>query len=101
MSLSVENYLEGAMPVASLPGGKSRYGLLHMAGNVCEWTESLYVDSDELFGTLVSYPRWRLVRGEWWSYPAERLTLAGQMYQAPATRRYLHFGFRCAKSVRE
>ena len=29
-------------PVGRYPGGKSPYGLLDVAGNVCEWTSSLW-----------------------------------------------------------
>lgn len=49
----------GKTPVGSYPGGISPHGCYDMAGNVWEWTESLYEKGE----------RYRVVRGGSWSNP--------------------------------
>lgn len=41
---TVENFLQATTPVGIYPLGASPYGALDMAGNVWEWTSSLYKD---------------------------------------------------------
>jgi formylglycine-generating enzyme required for sulfatase activity len=82
--------------VDSLPEGASPDGLLHVLGNVQEWTESFVValDAD---GPRVM-PATRVVRG--WSYAKGRgFSLAG-LTPVPSDVDDSDLGFRCAKSVR-
>ncbi len=47
-------------PVGSFPGDVSPYGVVDLAGNVQEWTDSMQVISGE------SYDAWRITRGANW-----------------------------------
>jgi formylglycine-generating enzyme required for sulfatase activity len=57
--------IRGTAPVDKYPQGASPYGVLDMAGNVYEWTRSLWG---------FAYP----LVGGWWLERAEALTLKGQ-----------------------
>ena len=43
-------------PVGRYPGGKSPYGLLDVAGNVCEWTSSLWGKEEQWDRPEFGYP---------------------------------------------
>ena len=85
-------------PVGAYPAGTSPYGALDMAGNVREWTASLYdvypgkTDSNSSYRT-----QYRVLRGGSWS---------NYGYDLRVTKRYSNqpdyssgsIGFRCARS---
>lgn len=91
-------YTAGTTPVGSFPKGASPYGAMDMAGNVWEWTSSLYKpypydphDGREDLAARGS----RVERGGSWYHPpwqarTTRRTAAGHIY-----RRVSDLGFRC------
>jgi formylglycine-generating enzyme required for sulfatase activity len=95
-------YVVATTAVGSYPKGASPYGVMDAAGNVWEWTSSLYTpypydaqDGREDPNTRGS----RVERGGSWYFDpwharATRRTAAGHIY-----RRVSDLGFRCAKSA--
>jgi formylglycine-generating enzyme required for sulfatase activity len=73
-------------PVGSYPKGASPYGLMDMAGNVWEWTASIYKEGEP----------WRTLRGGSFVYGADYLRAAFRFDFRPDDR-YHDFGFRCAQ----
>lgn len=84
------NDASGASPVGSYPSGASPYGCLDMAGNVWQWTASLYDSSHD----------WRVLRGgSWYNYDAVYFRAACRNSNEPGTY-YSTCGFRPARSAR-
>ncbi|MFI5399238.1 MAG: SUMF1/EgtB/PvdO family nonheme iron enzyme [Candidatus Binatia bacterium] len=73
-------------PAGSCPAGASPYGLMDMAGNVWEWTASLYKKGKD----------WCTVRGGSFFNGAQFLRAAIRYFNRPATR-FRYVGFRCAR----
>lgn len=94
-------YTAGTAPVGSYRGGASPYGVLDMAGNVSEWTSSLYRPFPYDPGDGREDPRAkgaRVNRGGSWYYGAWYVRTT---YRATANhiyRRISDLGFRCASS---
>jgi formylglycine-generating enzyme required for sulfatase activity len=90
-----DGYVETA-PVGSYPDGASPYGALDMAGNVWEWTQSLYVgypydpaDGREDLGGAGA----RVLRGGSWNDTWYGTRCAGRYWNDP-DRQDRHGGFR-------
>lgn len=113
-SLRNDGFDNTVAPVGSFPEGASPYGALDMAGNVWEWTSSLYKlnkDEDEYFGYAYdsedgrenlklgdnSHSTWA-VRGGSWENGEEQVTTTWRNSYTRGTR-YAHTGFRCVRSV--
>jgi len=84
-------------PIGKFPQGQSPYGLMDMAGNVWEWTDSWYQpyphnDSKSgLFGEKFKVAK----GGSWFSnMDLARTALRGKMLP---DQRQNYVGFRCAK----
>ncbi len=113
-------------PVGTHPGGDSPYGLHDMAGNVWEWTESVYDPyaytrpstvatcesalasfadlrhrNDQSFTGAMGIPNQcqRVLRGGAWNYWPEGLRSSNRVHHEP-TGRFPVSGFRCAADVR-
>jgi formylglycine-generating enzyme required for sulfatase activity len=93
---------ETTAPVGSYPKGASPFGVLDLAGNVWEWTSSLYqpypyraTDGREDLTTLGP----RVSRGGSWIDPERYLRVASRIWLGPGARNEYQ-GFRCAESVR-
>jgi len=92
----------GTAPVGSYPSGASPFGVLDLAGNVWEWTSTLYkpypyVATDGREDTNVSERRVHR-GGSWGSNPPGNLRSAYRSRDEP-TGRYIFLGFRCAQAV--
>ncbi len=96
---SIDDGYQFTAPVGSYPTGASPYGALDMAGNVWEWTLSLYEaypynagdGREDLNGTNV-----RALRGGSWYDLADSIRAAYRGNLAPADRNS-NLGFRCAQ----
>jgi formylglycine-generating enzyme required for sulfatase activity/energy-coupling factor transporter ATP-binding protein EcfA2 len=88
-------------PVDSNPDGVSPYGVYNLAGNVWEWTQSLYLDypyealdGRESFEALGD----RVLRGGAW-YGSRRSVRSADRYGVAPDYWNLILGFRCARSL--
>jgi formylglycine-generating enzyme required for sulfatase activity len=83
---SSESKSTGTRPVDAHPGGVSPHGVMDMAGNVWEWTSSLYEAGAD----------WRVLKGGSWDYKGFKdARAAARVYFGP-TFRSGAIGFRCA-----
>ncbi len=88
-------------PVGSFPENKSPYGVLDLAGNVWEWTDSWYVPhpgnttKNDFYGE-----KFKVMKGGSWfsNLDLARITVRGK---ALPTQKMNYIGFRCAQSVSE
>jgi formylglycine-generating enzyme required for sulfatase activity len=86
---------QDTLPVGSIPRGASPYGLLDMAGNVWEWTDSWYKSYP---GSPVSFDdtgKNRVVRGGAYFYSIELLRTSYR-HALPPDDASEYGGFRCA-----
>jgi len=74
-------------PVADYPNGVSACGCYDMAGNVWEWTGSLWLKEED----------WRVVRGGAWDYFRGFAACACRYREHPRYR-FNNVGFRCART---
>ncbi|MBK8097460.1 MAG: SUMF1/EgtB/PvdO family nonheme iron enzyme [Planctomycetes bacterium] len=90
-------YLDNAAPVDSHPDAATPEGILHLLGNVDEFTETMHVAKDP----DRAEPGYRYVMGGAWDAAAARVTLANA--HSPRTigddGRSAYTGFRCARSL--
>jgi serine/threonine-protein kinase len=98
---SNESGHKNATPVGAYPTGASPFGLLDMAGNVREWTSTLYkpfpyVATDGREDPNASGPR--VIRGGSWSNYPGFLRSAYRYWGAPTNRNNI-VGFRCAQDA--
>jgi len=89
---------QSVLPVGSFPLGASAYGVLDMAGNVWEWTNSLlrpypYRPGDGREGTID--PGVRVVRGGSYNHDLRQIRCAARDGMAAAVRD-VYIGFRVA-----
>jgi formylglycine-generating enzyme required for sulfatase activity len=82
---SSEAKTDGTRPVDAHPDGASPYGVMDLAGNVWEWTATLYEAGQE----------WRVLKGGAWDYKGMKDARCGaRIYFRPAFRNSA-VGFRC------
>jgi formylglycine-generating enzyme required for sulfatase activity len=81
--------IAGSADVGSHPGDISPYGVMDLAGNVMEWTDSIPPDT-------LPAERIRTVRGATWETPAAEVADYVHLENSRAAhQRYFHLGFRC------
>jgi formylglycine-generating enzyme required for sulfatase activity len=81
-------------PVGSFPKGRSASGVLDMAGNVWEWTDTPYCSSYAASKTCVDD---RVIRGGSWSDGNPTYVRAAYRNARAPTVRSIYVGFRCAR----
>jgi iron(II)-dependent oxidoreductase len=90
-------------PVGSHPKGASPYGCLDMAGNVWEWTSSLYRPLPYRPGDGREDPasaEARVLRGGAWRLCDRKALRCANRYRSQPLYRYTIAGFRCAQDAR-
>ncbi len=96
---SVDDGYEDTAPVGSYPAGASYVGALDMAGNVWEWTASIYepypYDPDDGRENQSGTDNRALRGGSWFSY--DNLVRAAIRFNFNPVIRYDDVGFRCAQ----
>jgi formylglycine-generating enzyme required for sulfatase activity len=95
------SYNQVLLPVRSQEGGKSPYGLYHMAGNVYEWVQDWYSSSYYEVSPQRNPPgptegQFKVLRGGSWSDLGKYLLTYGRFKLPPETKNS-YSGFRCAK----
>ena len=75
------------VPVGGYPDGQSPYGALDMAGQVFEWTDTLFRNEP---------PRYVVKGGSWDDFPG--VTRAAARHGRPPHLKHVLVGFRCAAS---
>ncbi|MBN1584035.1 MAG: formylglycine-generating enzyme family protein [Anaerolineae bacterium] len=96
-----ESETEDTTPVGAYPQGASPYGLLDMAGNVWEWTSSLYRDYPYRKNDGREDPsstKARVLRGGSWLNFYDSARAAYRRSYTPAYHSRIH-GFRCCVSL--
>lgn len=84
-----ESKSDGTRAVDAHPNGASPYGVVDMAGNVWEWTSTLYEEGAE----------WRVLKGGAWDYKGKAdARCASRVYFAPSFRNGA-IGFRCCRDL--
>ncbi len=94
---------EGPLPGGSFPSDKSPYGVMDMAGNVAEWVNdyyhpAYYAQSPNRNPRGPARGSRRVVRGGYWSQPADKIRADRRWNGVPAGK-HGGVGFRCALSV--
>ena len=79
-------------PVGSFPAGASKHGVLDLAGNVWEWTSTLYATYDGKSTELK-----RVLRGGSWGGGDARTERATNRFRLDPSSRAQFLGFRCAR----
>ncbi len=80
-----ESGTDGTRPVDAHPGGISPFDVFDMAGNVWEWTSTLYEAGEE----------WRVLKGGGWDYKGIKDAICSyRVYFGPSFRNNA-VGFRC------
>ncbi len=93
-------------PVDAFAEGASPYGALNMAGNVWEWTASLYQPSAQELADMRTVvagggPQWNVLKGGSFVSPRRDPDLRAYLRAAfPGRGQSPYFGFRCVKDAR-
>jgi iron(II)-dependent oxidoreductase len=87
-------------PADSFPGGASSEGVLHLVGNVWEWTSDVYAP-DEPAGEAPQQGGavFRVLRGGAWNSDPRHLTATYRLAYDPDFRFSANGGFRCLRSA--
>lgn len=98
-----EDGFEYTAPIGTFPQGLSPYGVQDMAGNVWEWTSSLYKPypggptEDKRYAPEEN-AKFRVIRGGGYNVPATNLRTVALRFPGELIKGYEATGFRCAKS---
>lgn len=98
-SQSNEGYNASPAPVGSFPQGATVFGVFDMAGNVWEWTNSLYLPYKNNVNSDIRYQKqYRVIRGGSWKNIPENARTTFR-HPVPPDTKLQNIGFRCAKSA--
>jgi formylglycine-generating enzyme required for sulfatase activity len=89
---------ESTSPVGRYPQGATPEGVFDLAGNVWEWTESLYCPYPYDSRASCGDSR-RVLRGGGWDTTETLSVRAARRYPSAPAARGKSIGFRCAKSL--
>jgi formylglycine-generating enzyme required for sulfatase activity len=97
--------LKGTMPVGSYPEGASFYGVLDMAGNVCQWCSdwydaNYYKSSPDRNPTGPAGGQYRVLRGGSWNYNVALNFRCAYRYRFTPVYWDFNHGFRCVAMPR-
>jgi formylglycine-generating enzyme required for sulfatase activity len=96
--------LGAVTPVGQFPEGKSPYGLLDMAGNVWEWTDSWYQPYPGTDYTSKDFGKtYKVIRGGGWGgvghYTLDHFYRSAYRFYIDPSIGFNDAGFRCAKPI--
>jgi formylglycine-generating enzyme required for sulfatase activity/serine/threonine protein kinase len=86
---------ETTSPVGSFPSGANRWGVLDLAGNVWEWTSTVYTKRYDVPPGPSDTAR--VFRGGCWDFDDASGLRAANRSKGVPTLRYVNLGFRCAR----
>ena len=89
--------LDRPMPVGSYPAGQTPLGILDMAGNVAEWTDS---DSFRYPNSKLTPKNGKIVRGGSFRNAQSVYLMTTTRVVIPSNEAMIDVGFRCARSVK-
>jgi len=89
------------VPVGSIEGDLSPYGVIDMAGNAMEWTASWYKPYPaSSLGRVAFGEKYRVMKGGAWNSPALPFSRAANRHAVAPKWDHPNQGFRCAKDAR-
>lgn len=98
-SQSDEGFNAGLTPVGSFPQGAAIFGIFDMAGNVWEWTNSLYLPYNDNVNSDIRYQKqYRVLRGGSWKNILGNARITFR-HPVPPDTKLPNIGFRCAKNA--
>lgn len=91
---------DGPLPVNSLPEGRSRFGLHHVAGNAMEWTWTVVEKSTDIKGEKPPADKPVVVRGGSYDSPLRSCSSKARWAALPKGTADPTLGFRCAQDAK-
>jgi formylglycine-generating enzyme required for sulfatase activity len=98
---SLNDGYEGLAPVGSFPQGRSWVGAMDMAGNLWEWTSTVYTyNSNEGYQSNEDLNARRVLKGSSWNWIAAEGRTTSRSPHANGNPKSDWYGFRCVREFR-